>query len=99
MAWENQRTKSSAYIDVSLDEFDTPQLLQGLIDASAITKAEAEFILKRSKRDDATTPLIGDAGLMSLDDARCELLRGRKEEALRHVEEYLGREWIGVLVQ
>lgn len=99
MAWKRQHTLESVRVEVGLDEFSTAQLLQGLLDGKDISEDEAEFILSRSQNKGARlfpSMVVGGAP-SDLDGARAELLRGRKSEAIRFIETYLGREWIGVL--
>lgn len=95
MAWKRRSTSISASVDVDLDldEFDTGQLLQALVDAKAISESEAEAISKRSSLD-SSLPFSGED---ELSIASQYIRRGNREEALIHLERFLGRDWIGAL--
>lgn len=94
MSWTRVRTSTNSYVETDLDEFDTAQLLQGLIDDKAITELEAELILNRKNKGGGR--ILADDTEYLL-EATIEMRRGRKREALIALEEYLGREWRGVL--
>lgn len=104
MAWKRQRTSQSVSVDadVDLDDFSEKQLLQALIDASWISEEEAEAIETRSSLKGAKTAIGALEKTDTLDDAelheaRDQLRRGNKSEALIHLERFLGRDWIGEL--
>jgi hypothetical protein len=95
MAWKRQRTKKEVDIDVCLSDFDEVQLLQALIDAGWVSEHEADLIQKRSSTDGDGIFANGVADeLLSASDY---LKRGNKQEAIIHLERFLGRDWIGVL--
>lgn len=96
MAWKIQRTSKSVSVDVELDDFSNEELLQGLIDSKWVTETEAEAIRIRSSKC-ASSSIFKSTDAEELDSARDELLRGRRSEALIHLERFLGREWQGVL--
>lgn len=95
--WKRRRTQASVMVDVDLDEFDADQLLQALIQAELLTEEEAMAILARGKKNFVPHEQIvkPDESAVELEDAREELLRGRKREALIHIERALGPRWIG----
>lgn len=94
MAWRRQSTSTS--VDVDLDDFSTEQLLQALIDAKVISESEAESLSKRSAASERQNAFgVNDAD--ELYTARQYLMRGNRDEALIHLERFLGREWIGAL--
>jgi hypothetical protein len=104
MAWKRQRTSQSVSVnaDVDLDDFSEKQLLQALIDASWISEEEAEAIETRSSAKGAKAAIGTLEKAAALDDdelyeARTQLLRGNRSEALIHLERFLGRDWIGTL--
>lgn len=101
MVWKRKRTDTSVDVEVSLDEFDETQLLQALIDAKWIDEKEAEAIEKRASRtavDSGKSIFSANvADAEELSEARDNLRRGRKAEALIHLERFLGREWSGML--
>lgn len=105
MAWKRQRTSQNVSVDadVDLDQFSEKQLLQALIDASWISEEEAEVIETRSSVKGAKTGIgtLEKAAALDEDDelyeARTQLRRGNKSEALIHLERFLGRDWIGAL--
>ena len=92
MAWKTVST----YTGFHLDEFSCEQLLQGLIDEGWLTEDEAEAVLKR-RRAGAKVNVFSQAADEEMEEALSELRRGRKSEALRHLELFLGRDWIGVI--
>lgn len=97
-AWQRRSTGRSTYVEVDLEEFDTDQLLQGLIDNEMTTEAEALSIKERggvNMEPDKKVVVAADAELV--DDAWNEILRGRKGEALYLIESALGSRWIGRL--
>ncbi|MGN7738275.1 hypothetical protein [Ensifer sp. 22564] len=94
MAWKRRSTSTS--VDVDLEDFDTEQLLQGLIDGKVISEAEAEMLSKRSSVHAGQLEFSG-AVADELTIARQYLHRGNREEAIIHLERFLGREWIGAL--
>ncbi|KAA0684569.1 hypothetical protein DTW90_36125 [Neorhizobium sp. P12A] len=98
MTWKRQRT--TARIDVTanvdLDDFSEQQLLQALIDAKWISEEEAEAIEKRSASKSPVSIFVSSYD-DELSEARSNLRRGHRSEALIHLERYLGRDWIGVL--
>lgn len=96
MAWKKQSTSISIDVDAYLDEFREEQLLQGLIDAKWISEQEAEAIRLRKATDDKRS-VFQSSDADELDEARDNLRRGRKTEALIHLERFLGREWSGLL--
>jgi len=99
MTWKRQRTSHDVDVEVSLDEFSEEQLLQGLIDSKWITEVDAEAIKMRNKGGSlasASVSKIDDCG-EELDKAKRCLRRGDKQEALHYLEQFLGREWYGVL--
>lgn len=96
--WKRRSTTAQVYthVDTDLADFDTAQLLQALIDDKVITEDEAATLLKRSNA------LENLAVQFALDDnhvdlAWGELIRGRKGEALHHIERALGNQWLGRL--
>lgn len=96
--WKRRSTSNSVYanVDVDLDDFDTDQLLQALIDARAISEDEAVRIKKRGKLAQPSGSIF-EAVPDDVDMAWTEIQRGRKSEALCHIERALGRKWIGRL--
>lgn len=94
MAWKRQDTSTS--IDVDLGDFSYAQLLQALIDGSVISESEAEQIQKRAK--DLSKPVLSkQPDTWELDVASEYLRRGNRDEAVLHLERYLGRDWVGTL--
>lgn len=100
--WKRRSTSSTTSVDVDLNDFDSEQLLQGLIDDKWITEDEAADIVARSKWSRG-----GSVGEVNLDGERFdrirlanhEILAGRRNEALHHIEEALGGDFIGRLAQ
>lgn len=99
--WKRARTSQEVctYVDVDLVDFETNELLQALIDRKAITEADALRILRKEAVEEASS---GSAGTMAgtMDElaiAEEEIKRGRREEALIHLERGLGGPWIGRL--
>lgn len=96
MAWK--RVCKSTSVDVDLIEFNNDQLLQGLIDSKWLTESEAEAIKARAARNErASTVLESAPATEELAEATADIRRGRKSEALIHLERFLGRDWIGRL--
>lgn len=95
MAWKRQRTSRSIDVDVELSDFDPEQLLQGLINAGLLTEVEAVAIAARGGFKKTGENVLSD----EMQAARDEIYRGRRTEALIHLERALGHEWIGRLVQ
>ncbi|MEY9098850.1 hypothetical protein ABIA24_001759 [Sinorhizobium fredii] len=97
MAWKRQSTSVS--VDAELSDFDELQLLQGLIDAKWLSQAEAEAISARAKLAERSSPLNVSTGadFDTLDRARQYLRMGNRNEAIIHLERFLGREWMGAL--
>lgn len=96
-AWKRRSTTTSTSIDVDLCDFDTDQLLQALIDDGAISEGEAAAIKARGGVRDLDKPSVIGVQPDHVDDAWNELIRGRKGEALHHIERALGNQWIGRL--
>lgn len=95
MVWKRKSTSISVDVDVDLDDFSETQLLQALIDAKWISEEEADAIEKRSSvKSDGTIFIKPDTELLNATDC---VRRGNKQEALIHLERFLGRDWIGVL--
>lgn len=93
--WKRRSTcgEVMTHVDVDLEDFQTDQLLQELIDRKVITESQASALLARE-----AVSIEGDVIPQSeLDAAREELARGRKTEALIHIERVLGSRWIGEL--
>ncbi|MQU72373.1 hypothetical protein [Sinorhizobium meliloti] len=95
MAWRRQSTSVS--VDVDLDDFDEMQLLQGLIDAKWISQAEAEAIAARASISERSINISTGADFDLLDRARQYLRMGNRQEAIIHLERFLGRDWMGAL--
>ena len=96
--WKRRSTSKSVYVETDLSDFDADQLLQALIDMGTISEAEAVAIKARGgfKSQEEGVPIIAmDAD--HVDDAWNELIRGRRAEALHHLERALGNQWIGRL--
>lgn len=94
MAWKRRSTCNRVEVEAELNDFDTDQLLQALIDRRAITEAEAERVL--SRESDAIKPTYGlVADEIAL--ARHEIHIGRRDEALIHIERALGSPFLGRL--
>lgn len=95
MAWKRRSTFNRVEVEAELNDFDTDQLLQALIDRRLITEAEAERVL--SREGDAIAPTYGlIADELAL--ARHEIYVGRRDEALIHLERALGSPFVGRLV-
>lgn len=96
MAWKRRSTTVNVNAEVELSDVDKDSLLQALVDANYITKEEAEAISNRATKK---SPFhIEDVFLADeLERARFYARIGRKSDALHHVENYLGRDWIGLL--
>jgi hypothetical protein len=103
MAWKKV-CGLSVYVshDVSIEEFDAPQLLQGLIDGGLLAENEAERVLNRQKVNfdarEKKDEIGRDFPKEELATAREDLAAGRRVDALIHLERFLGRDWMGVLV-
>lgn len=95
MAWKNRRTTKDVDVEIDLDEFEPAELLQALINAKYLSNEEAERLLARGKAQERLD-FDFSAGLdnAELDIAHDELVRGRKQEALVHLERALG--WRGL---
>jgi hypothetical protein len=93
MSWKRQSTSVTVDAECGLDEFGTGQLLQELINRAIITEAAAAVLLRREGVEQLPKGIDGN----ELCEAREELLRGRRREALIHLERALGREWLGAL--
>lgn len=101
MTWRQHDTWTSSACEVHLDDFTPPQLLQSLIDRQWLSEAEAALIQARAKARDRFEPIFERQTLVDADTlglALAELVSGRREEALIHLERALGSEWIGRLV-
>lgn len=97
-AWKRRSTENTVSVDVDLSDFDTDQLLQALIDDGAISEGEAAAIKARGRRlGDVEKPSVIRVQPDHVDEAWNELIRGRKGEALHHIERALGNQWIGRL--
>lgn len=83
-----KRRSTSASIDFDLEDFDTEQLLQELINRKVITESTAVGLLVGRK---AAT---NDEDLLI---ASHEIILGHKAEALIHIERALGGDFIGRL--
>lgn len=97
MAWKKRYPSIS--IDVDLDEFEVPDLLQGLIDNRVLSEAEAERIFIRHNRREKAEALKLDVGVVSpdLEDATHDMRCGRLIDAKLKLERALGWEWSGKL--
>jgi hypothetical protein len=94
MEWTPQK------VSVDLADFSRPQLLQALIDADWLSKAEAQAIKQRAERKEKNAPinsLIPAVDEEQLVEALEWAQRQRRDEALHHLELALGREWYGRL--
>lgn len=96
-AWKRRSTKDSVSVDVDLCDFHTDQLLQALIDDGSISEGEAAAIKGRGGARNVEKPSVIRMQPDHVDEAWNELIRGRKGEALHHIERALGNQWIGRL--
>lgn len=95
--WRRQSTS----VDVEIHEFSREQLLQGLIDDGCLSESEALAILLRHGMKEKAKPVLERSNSVDVEelmDARDELARGRRDEALIHLERFLGRGYVGRLV-
>ena len=95
--WEWRRTRSTQVVETSLSDFDTEQLLQELIDNMTITEAEALRIMSRGSAFSPAPEGVIGADPDHVELAWIEIQRGRKTEALHHIERALGNQWLGRL--
>lgn len=95
--WKRRSTSRTACVDVDLSDFDTDQLLQALIDDGAISEGEALAIKARDGVRGLDKPSVIGIEPDHVDEAWNEIIRGRKREALHHIERALGNQWLGVL--
>ena len=96
-AWKRRSTKKSVSVDTDLSDFDTDQLLQALIDDGSISEGEAVAIKARGSVRGGEKPSVIRVQPDDVAEAWNELIRGRKGEALHHIERALGNQWIGRL--
>ncbi|MGO8242993.1 hypothetical protein [Rhizobium johnstonii] len=98
MGWKRKDTSQnlSVYADIDLADFEEVQLVQALIDAKWLSEEEAEAIEKRASLKETRNIFVNSVD-DELDEARTQLRRGNKSEALIHLERFLGRDWIGEL--
>lgn len=92
--WKRRSTSTQAYVEVDLDEFDTEELLQALINRGSISESDALAI---AARDTSVLKSLGALNPDELGLAQDEFARGRRDEALIHLERFMGRGWIGAL--
>ncbi len=84
---------------MDLEEFETRDLLQELIDRDVIDEAAAQRLLAKEQENEPPSPprppiAPGDSEFAAaLDEMRC----GRRREALVHLERALGGDWLGQL--
>lgn len=96
MAWKKVSTTVRVEAEADLGDADTEQLLQELIFRGLLRESEAEAIAERRKNDFAASAYLrlkADDFGVALDEIR----RGRRIEALIHIERALGGEFIGRL--
>lgn len=99
--WKRRSTEASVMVDVDVDleEFSPEQLLQELINREYLTE-ELALAIVAGRKDTAATAGIKarlSSNRADLEHAEDEIRRGRRNEALIHIERYLGREWTGQL--
>lgn len=96
-AWKRRSTSRTACVDVDLSDFDADQLLQALIDDGSISEGEAQAIKARGGVRGLDKPSVIGVEPDHVDEAWNEIIRGRKGEALYHIERALGSQWLGML--
>jgi len=83
----------SVDVDVIMDEFDTKTLLDELVLRDVITEDGAKSLLAGGDRKAIPEPVVD---LEELEIATHEWRNKRRDEALRHLERALPRDWRGL---
>lgn len=86
--WKRCSTSVSVDVDLDLEDFDTNQLLQELINRQIINESTAAGLLSGRKAATSAEDLL---------IASHEIILGHKTEALIHIERALGGNFIGRL--
>ncbi|MES0071865.1 hypothetical protein [Mesorhizobium sp. M0058] len=93
--------RKSTSTEVDLSDFSRDQLLQALIDDDSISESEALAIMARRAGKEKVKPVLersSGSDFEELSEVRDELARGRRDEALIHLERFLGRGYAGSLL-